>query len=734
MSRMALGMVAALAALAQTSSRYPAASAGQDFCSSAAACYTPARGAQCPTVRFGWGNCPGSRQACDWCYGPSGVFAYSPRGSQYTLNSGCNNLGANATWATKDPQVAQWMTTAGGNCTSDGRGGYTCSNVDATRFKQAANCGGPGGSPPSQPQPQPAPSNGPGNALCSCYTPARSKQCPQVRFGWGDCPGSRQACDWCYGPNGVFAYSPRGSQYTLNSGCYNLGANATWATRDPQVMQAMTNAGGNCSSDGRGGYTCTNVDAARYQQAANCGGPGCAVLPGPPGATPPGTTVPADPIAGTLPPTAGIFDAGGSNCQKIQFTYFYINGINTAMGPDSPPQPGQWRGNYQSEHDTVALNLVDDLSVRQTNPQIPRAGGKLQSIKVANEIDTMYGATHNPSGTDPWAGTQWIADNCPGKNVVYNMPLCLLVQSISQFRAGNFTGHMAPGDLFECVRQSINLPGVPGVDLQATAQDATVQQVVNAIVGMYQQEQSSQTKNYFIVVGHSQGNFFVEGVAYALAYNNPGGVGEQIFRDRLGVVSLASPTSYDSLPGTFRTTKIVHHTRADDAINIVGTVGTALGWFGISGKKPWPPNDPMLWPWPSSNGFDWSFGLASPSGTAPSYLFGWDQLNCNLKGLTCDPLKGMFCKRLSYDSGVSPNPELYSPLMNSHLLDNYLDSPAATQSGKTLKWNPSLVPWKVSPRTTSVLNCIRHDLQQLKINLMKGNNNPVTSNCTNLGN
>src|SRR5579883_476034 len=44
-----------------------------------------------------------------------------------------------------------------------------------------------------------------------CYTPARAESCPPVRFGWGDCPGTRQTCDWCYGPNGVFAYQPRGS-------------------------------------------------------------------------------------------------------------------------------------------------------------------------------------------------------------------------------------------------------------------------------------------------------------------------------------------------------------------------------------------------------------------------------------------------------------------------------------------------------------------------------------------
>lgn len=115
-----------------------------DSCSSGASCYTPARGPECPKVRVGWGDCPGSaatgarRRACDWCYGPDGVFAYTPRGSTYKLDSSCSQLGSDATWSTKNPQIVQWMRSAGGNCASDGRGGYTCSNVDPARFKQAA--------------------------------------------------------------------------------------------------------------------------------------------------------------------------------------------------------------------------------------------------------------------------------------------------------------------------------------------------------------------------------------------------------------------------------------------------------------------------------------------------------------------------------------------------------------------------------------------------------------------
>jgi hypothetical protein len=123
-----------------TSRRPPPSRKEVDFCTSAARCFTPARGPECPKVRFGWGNCPGSRQACDWCYGPNGVFAYSPRSSTYTLDSGCNRLGKDTTWSTKDPQVLDWMKSAGGTCTSNGRGVYSCTKIDPARFREIAKC------------------------------------------------------------------------------------------------------------------------------------------------------------------------------------------------------------------------------------------------------------------------------------------------------------------------------------------------------------------------------------------------------------------------------------------------------------------------------------------------------------------------------------------------------------------------------------------------------------------
>lgn len=421
----------------------------------------------------------------------------------------------------------------------------------------------------------------------------------------------------------------------------------------------------------------------------------------------------------------GIFASGdGSNCQQPKFTYFYINGINTQMGPIAASPPGALpRGTYVWEHDSVAVNLVDDSS--QVTSKIPVATGKVK-IKVANEIDYMYGATHNPSGADPWKGPQWVQQNCSGNAAQANTQLCGLVQWINNYRAGNYTGHMAPGDLFECIMQAITLPGLPGVDLGGTAQDATVGQVVQAIEGIYQQEQSgSQAKNYFIVVGHSQGNFFVEAVAYKL--KNSGGIGQKIYQERLGLVSLGSPTSYDMLTDSnFQQTRIVHHTRADDAINVLTPIHGILQLAGGSAKQPWVPNDPMLWPWPASKTWDWLFGLfrASSGTPAPPTMFNV----CNAQSLVCNPAStGTFFQRLGYNSGVARNPELYTPLMNSHLLDNYMDIPTATKPMMLMKFDPSVMPWEISPRTTTVLNCIRGDLVKLKKNLMTGSTDPVTT-------
>ena len=104
-----------------------------------------------------------------------------------------------------------------------------------------------------------------------------------------------------------------------------------------------------------------------------------------------------------------------------------------------------------------------------------------------------------------------------------------------------------------------------------TSKEPEVAQVANLILKKFatEQAQSSGTleQNYFVLIGHSQGNFFAEGVAYRLLHNG-GSAGSYIFRNRLGIMSFASPTSYDSVVGEPGFAKrVVHLTRGDDIIN-----------------------------------------------------------------------------------------------------------------------------------------------------------------------
>ena len=234
---------------------------------------------------------------------------------------------------------------------------------------------------------------------------------------------------------------------------------------------------------------------------------------------------------------SGVPRAGGSSlpaasaAQKAQnnenppapptakFTYFYINGINTPRVNDD------WRGSCQSEHDTVGINLIGDPSV--IDPKVPRAQSS-QSIKVANESDQMSDLTCNPSGRDPWADG-WIQQNCSANAAGVVKLACDMLDQINDVRAGGNTG-LSPGDVLQCAQQSINLPPwMPrplGFDIAATAIDPVVLGIVKAIIAIYKEEKTSASgaKHYFIVVGHSQGNFFAEGVAYNLQhYSAPRG-------------------------------------------------------------------------------------------------------------------------------------------------------------------------------------------------------------------
>jgi hypothetical protein len=110
-----------------------------------------------------------------------------------------------------------------------------------------------------------------------CETPDRTTGCAPVRWGWGNCPGSREACDWCYGQHGVFAYVRRTNRtYKLASGCENLEAqdpsDVFWVVTDEGTRDRMEEARANCQDSGRLGLVC-QVDPRAYRQPSRTSSP-----------------------------------------------------------------------------------------------------------------------------------------------------------------------------------------------------------------------------------------------------------------------------------------------------------------------------------------------------------------------------------------------------------------------------------------------------------------------------
>jgi hypothetical protein len=145
---------------------------------SSKSCETPDRDAGCAPVRFGWGDCPDHRGACDWCYGQHGVFAYVRRVHKtYNLSSGCDDLGQQAPgdvfWVVADAGTRERMNAAGADCQSTGRLGLIC-QVDPSAFKNPGR-----GRSPQNPQERPP----------AAADPA-AEAARQIATGWNQ-PGAR---------------------------------------------------------------------------------------------------------------------------------------------------------------------------------------------------------------------------------------------------------------------------------------------------------------------------------------------------------------------------------------------------------------------------------------------------------------------------------------------------------------------------------------------------------------
>jgi len=336
------------------------------------------------------------------------------------------------------------------------------------------------------------------------------------------------------------------------------------------------------------------------------------------------------------------------------FHYYYINGINTPYGD------GTGRGTYVWERSLVARQLVDNI--------------RLVDPASAGETDKMAIETHNMSGADE------ISEPLFKLPCVFNSALGYAYIAPCQRIINCARGNMSllsgtPGDLIESFRQSLksSVFTQSGTDFAANYPLVmTIAQNMSAI------EQSSQKRtpyirHYFIVVAHSQGNFFAEGLARRLAQSYPELV------PRTGILSLASPTDYSDVAATG--VKIMTLTRKDDVIlnlnNLqAGPVGLFFKAAKITGKKTAPANLPAFDPKNLTN--------------ANALKFNPQQRLSDTENAYAQCLEH---RDLSFDNN---NGVFVVPQINSHVIDSYLLDP---------------VP---APGTNAVLTSVLNRLASLK--------------------
>lgn len=432
---------------------------------------------------------------------------------------------------------------------------------------------------------------------------------------------------------------------------------------------------------------------------------------------------------------------------KVVFNYYYINGINT-------PLDGDGRGSCRYDRTMIKGNLLDQGP--RIGPAPQRVPSKAPSIKVGQEQDVFEVETCNPSGTDQLAGKlvrEFCEDarngrfvNVPG--LVYDVAnaLCADADDIDRFRA-NGAGGMSPGDIVEAFRQSLGIgfrdrvTGLPITGIEFTKRQPEVARVARIITDKYQAEMDAQAKaqaqgkgqgqprvagpgapaqarpalpatNYFIVVAHSQGNFFAEGVAARLADADLSGkIGPAVLRARVGILSFGSPTNYRSLPQDFVAARLRHFTRSDDGIHVLD----ALAFLGS--RVPFPATDDLdpLWPW------------AKETLREKLALVKVDNPDINVFDKTKNRISSPFLAELGLGPPAEPCPNcgaLYTPLMNAHLLDNYLTDPVASTGN--VRVNPQAardigLKGGVSPAgRPAVLAKVREELVGLKRDMMQG--------------
>ena len=334
--------------------------------------------------------------------------------------------------------------------------------------------------------------------------------------------------------------------------------------------------------------------------------------------------------------------------KQPKFYFFYINGINTPYQGIVRQPPGSRSndpgGTYAYESGRVKAMLIDS----------PITG-------IPGTTSMFGGESYNFSGTNPLFPRSAASGDCP--TGLADWISC----RVDRARAG--TG-FAMGDVWECYRQATR------ANIQSTAHQDEVSKIVRMIEQYFARDTGpgSTTEPYFIVVAHSQGNFFAEGVGYRLFNPDPGdqeAAGPFIAAHRLGIVSLGSPTRYDSLPPGFVADRLKHLTRDDDAILVLEPLTAVLSGALRSAR------DSIPW-LPKATGPTLAQSTKRPfSGNAAS-LWTWK------KGVLASFLSnGAPGIRKLFDWMGHGLPPLVTPFMNAHLLDNYLSGPPQTPLGVT---------------------------------------------------
>jgi hypothetical protein len=350
-----------------------------------------------------------------------------------------------------------------------------------------------------------------------------------------------------------------------------------------------------------------------------------------------------------------------NNGAPIVWNYYFINGMN------APPKGSNY-GTYENGWNLIASHLV----------------GPMQDHATPGEVHRMVpGVGYNNSGLNPLAidgPASMLVTGCimatadklhipqcmtdtARKTVDEAVARCNIARcGAMEFTDANkqkVTGNSAGGDLIESARQSIrndwlsavlSVLGIrTGVDYSKNSPLAG--DIVNDMKAKI--SNSPGTTQYFVVVAHSQGNLFAEGLLAKLHDEHPD------LLSRTGVLGLASPTNY----GAVSYAKVSTGTRADDLI------------LSISGKIA---------------------GVQITSVHALGNLAALQPQNVVLlEHFKIDPTTP-FTKGLQNALTGHSNPALDGdnvPNLNAHLIENYLDDAhvtsrfpgAATVSGKIVE-------------------------------------------------